>query len=166
MTRILGIDPGPQECGVCFLSGGVPGYPGVYPTVTVLRNLRPDTIYLTGVSVVVIEKLECYGMPVGESVFATAYVIGRMLQVLDDRGVPWVLMPRREVKLHLCGSVRAKDANVRQALIDRFGPVGTKKNPGKLYGVKSHAWSALALAVTQHETAELSLKATGIGESQ
>jgi hypothetical protein len=65
------------------------------------------------------------------------------------------LVFRRDVKLHLCGSARAKDPNIRQALLDRFGPVGTKKAPGPLYGVKSHIWSALAVAVTASETKEI-----------
>jgi len=55
---------------------------------------------------------------------------------------------RKEVKIYLCGSMKAKDPNIRQALIDRLGDPGTKKNPGPTYGVKSHAWSALAVAVT------------------
>ena len=149
--RILGIDPGPQECGVCWLVDGEPISPAVAMTHALLA-------YLSGMrtdSFVVIEKIECYGMAVGATIFDTAYVIGRMLQILDDRSMPWVLMPRRDVKLHLCGSARAKDANVRQALIDRFGPVGTKAKKGALYGVKSHSWSALALAVVQHETQQL-----------
>ena len=150
MTRILGIDPGPEECGVCALLDGKPYSASVLTTEQCLALL----LFQTPAVLVVIEKLECYGMPVGESIFETAYVIGRMLQVLDEHGVPWVLMPRRAVKLHLCNSVRAKDANIKEALHDRFGRKGTKKNPGVLYGVKSHAWSALALAVTQHETAQ------------
>jgi len=49
--------------------------------------------------------------------------------------------------------MRAKDANIRQALIDRYGPgkdkaIGQKKTPGPLYGFKSHEWAALAVAVT------------------
>jgi hypothetical protein len=51
------------------------------------------------------------------------------------------------VKLHLCNSPRAKDGNVRQALIDRVGPQGTKKGQGPTYGIKSHEWAALAVAV-------------------
>lgn len=62
---------------------------------------------------------------------------------------------RRDIKLHLCNSVRAKDANIRQALIDRYGgkekAIGKKKSPGPLYGIKSHMWAALALAVTYHD---------------
>jgi hypothetical protein len=55
--------------------------------------------------------------------------------------------------LQLCGSSRANDATIRQALLDRYGPgrekaVGTKANPGPLYGIKADLWQALALAVT------------------
>jgi hypothetical protein len=52
--------------------------------------------------------------------------------------------------------MKAKDANVRQALIDRYGgkaeAIGTVKKQGPLYRVKSHAWQALAVAVTASET--------------
>ena len=39
-------------------------------------------------------------------------------------------------------------ANIRQALLDLIGPQGTKKAPGPTYGVRSHEWAALAVAVT------------------
>jgi len=59
------------------------------------------------------------------------------------------------VKLHLCGSARAKDTNIRQALIDRYGgsaAIGKKAAPGPLYGVSKDVWSALAVAVTAADT--------------
>ncbi|MNY62967.1 hypothetical protein D3C86_1998680 [compost metagenome] len=60
------------------------------------------------------------------------------------------------MKLHLCKTPRAKDANVRQALLDMFPrtgggktpQIGTKAQPGPLFGVSSHAWAALGVAVT------------------
>ena len=61
------------------------------------------------------------------------------------------MLPRRAVKLALCGDSRAKDANIRQALIDRFGgsaAIGRKAAPGPLYGISRDVWSALAIAVT------------------
>ena len=58
---------------------------------------------------------------------------------------------RQDVKLHLCKSNKAKDGNIRQALIDKLGPQGTKKYPGPTYGIKSHAWAALGVAVTAAE---------------
>jgi hypothetical protein len=96
----------------------------------------------------VIEKIACMGMAVGEDVFETVFWSGRFCQASwsFDR------VTRAEAKMHLCGSMRAKDANIRQALIDKLGPQGTKKNPGPTYGISKHLWSALAVAVTYAET--------------
>jgi hypothetical protein len=98
---------------------------------------------------VYIEMVACYGMAVGASVFDTCVEIGRMIEIVGGGACR---IYRRDVKLHICGSARAKDANVRQALLDAYGPVGTKKNPGPLYGCKSHVWAALAVAVTAYAT--------------
>ena len=50
------------------------------------------------------------------------------------------------------GCLSAKDKNIRQALIDRYGVVGTKKDPGFFYvnGTKfaKDMWAAMAVAVT------------------
>jgi hypothetical protein len=58
------------------------------------------------------------------------------------------LVYRRDVKMFLCGSNRAKDGNIRQALLDLVGPQGTKKAPGPTYGLRGDEWAALAVAVT------------------
>lgn len=96
---------------------------------------------------VAIEHFQNMGMVVGREVFESVHWAGRFYERCEDG---WNTAPqlvyRTKVKLHLCGNPRAKDANIRQALIDRFGVPGTKKNPGGTYGVKSHAWSALAVA--------------------
>ena len=100
-----------------------------------------------------IEMVACYGMAVGAEVFQTCVEIGRFREAAGqhtgDENIQLVF--RKDVKLHLCQSMRAKDANIRQSLLDRFGPVGTKKTPGPLFGVKSHVWAALAVAVTASE---------------
>ena len=97
-----------------------------------------------------VEMIASYGMPVGREVFETCVFIGRLLQQWYQTHPPSTaqLVYRKDVKMHLCGSPRAKDAHIRQALLDKLGPVGTKKEKGPLYGVKSHAWAALAVAVT------------------
>ena len=99
-----------------------------------------------------IEMVESFGMPVGKEVFQTVRWIGRFQQAFRDPEAAR-LVYRKEVKLHLCGTARAKDPNVRAAIIDRFGPgkdiaIGRKSSPGPLYGVSGHAWSALAVAMT------------------
>lgn len=72
------------------------------------------------------------------------------------RGIDVVLLPRKDVKLHLCQSPRANDATIRQALIDKFGgkdaAIGNSKAKGPLYGITRDVWQALALAVTWWET--------------
>lgn len=101
------------------------------------------------VDALAIEMIASYGMPVGREVFETCVWIGRFIEAW---GGPYTLVYRKDVKLHLCGQPRAKDSNIRQALIDRYGgkdrAVGKKATPGPLYGVSADVWSALAIAVT------------------
>ena len=110
--------------------------------------------HTTSADEVVIEMVASYGMPVGAEVFDTVFWIGRFYESLRARGVGVHRMFRRDVKLHICHVSRAKDANIRQALIDRFGGVGVKKAPGWFYGFKADIWAAYALAVTYFEQQE------------
>lgn len=147
MTALLAIDPGTTHSGYVLYDEG-PVSAGVLDNHDMLQIVADHC------GAVAIEMIASYGMAVGAEVFETCVWIGRMVQVA---GVDRVrLVYRREVKLHLCSSVRAKDPNVRQALIDRWGgkakAIGTSKNQGPLYGVKSHAWAALGVAVTAIET--------------
>ena len=90
------------------------------------------------------EMIASYGMAVGSSTFETCVWIGRFTEVAR---VDVELIFRKDIKLFLCGTMRAKDANVRQSLLDLIGPQGTKAQPGPTYGIKSHSWAALAVAV-------------------
>jgi hypothetical protein len=101
----------------------------------------------------VVEMIASYGMPVGQEVFDTCVWIGRFIEACPG---PHQLISRKDVKLHLCGTHRAKDTNVYHALLDLYGggravAVGTKKAPGPLYGFKADCWSALAVAITAAE---------------
>jgi hypothetical protein len=93
---------------------------------------------------VALEMIASYGMPVGASTFETCVWIGRFIEVARTESR---LVYRKDIKMYLCGSMRAKDGNVRQALIDLIGEQGTKKNKGPTYGISSHSWAALAVAV-------------------
>jgi hypothetical protein len=143
----LAIDPGTTESGWCLFDGERPVGSGVECNLDILKRVSHSAA-----DELAIEMVASYGMPVGREVFECVLWIGRFVQ--SWRAPQEVrLIYRREVKLELCGSPRAKDANIRQALIDRLGPVGRKTQPGPLYGVKGDAWSALAVAVTARAAA-------------
>lgn len=139
---VLAIDPGTTESGwVYFWNGKVVGA-GVMPNREVLTMIRGSAA-----DDLAIEMIASYGMAVGKEVFETCVWIGRMVE--SWRSPESVkLVYRKDVKMHLCGTPKAKDANIRQALIDLIGPQGTKKEPGPTHGVSSHAWAALGVAVT------------------
>ena len=148
MTPLLAIDPGTTHSGYVVIDAGGVQLSGV------AENGEMFELIAAHGSNIAIEMIASYGMAVGREVFETCLWIGRFMQAAGPDRVR--LVYRKDVKLHLCGSPRAKDANIRQALIDRWGgkaeAVGTIKKPGPLYGVKSHAWAALGVAVTALET--------------
>lgn len=146
---ILAIDPGTTQSGFVFLEDHSVASSGVLPNPEILELLAAYT------DLVAIEMVASYGMAVGKEVFETVRWTGRFQQASQNPEAV-SLVYRKEVKRHLCGTDRAKDSNVRQALLDMFPAtgggktpqIGTKSQPGPLYGVTSHAWSALAVAVT------------------
>ena len=102
---------------------------------------------------VVVEDIQSYGMPVGRSVFETVKNIGEIRgECRCSSSVEFDCLTRPEIKVALCNSARAKDANVRAALIDLYGgdkrtAVGLKASPGPLYGISKDCWAALAVGV-------------------
>lgn len=103
----------------------------------------------------VVEQVESFGMAVGREVFETVWWAGRFHQAWTLRGFRAERLTRKAVKLHLCGTPRAKDTNIRAALMDKFGgkaaAVGSRLTPGPLFGVKADEWAALAVAITWRE---------------
>jgi len=140
-TRILAIDAGTNESAYIVWDGHTVHAKGILPNADLLALLKSGD--LMPYDHTALEMVACYGMSVGREVFDTCLWIGRYIERCKT---PYRLVYRKDVKLHLCNSPRAKDGNVRQALIDKHGAQGTKKNPGPLYGVTSHIIAALAVA--------------------
>ncbi len=140
---ILAIDPGNIESAYCVIDKETykPIEFGKIDNQLLLIKLC-ELKYET----LVIEMIASYGMPVGKEVFETCVWIGRFIQRRDCASYYYVY--RKDEKINICGSMKAKDSNIRQALIDRFGQVGTKKNPGWFYGFKADIWSAYAVGIT------------------
>lgn len=156
MTTILAIDPGTEQSGWCRMVDGALESSGVASNDDVREMVWRFAYEATELDELAVESVASYGMPVGAEVFRTVWWAGRFAEAWYATGNGEAVgVYRKDVKLHLCNSPRAKDANIRQALIDRWGgkdaAIGNAKKPGPLHGVKSHAWAALAVAVTVHD---------------
>lgn len=156
--KILGVDPGTSQTGWVL-------YNSVNHAVEDSGFVENDffldsLIEALDYDVMAVERIASYGMPIGAETIRTIEYIGRYWQkVLDvKKGVSKVELFYKKVDINptICGSNKAKDANIRQAIMDMFPKtgggsnpvVGTAKNPGVLYGISTHKWAALAVALT------------------
>ena len=156
--KILSIDPGSEKSAIVIYDTSSKGIEakGKHPNAELMQRLVSQEFIFGAAS---IERVACYGMPVGREIFDTCFWTGRFAAALAinagsrsyfEAREP-MLIERKEVKMFLCGTPRAKDANIRQAVIDILGEPGTKSNPGKTYGVTADIWAALALALTTED---------------
>jgi len=142
---VLGIDPGTEMSAVVMWDGAKV----LHKKISGNNSILCDLYLFDDSHDVVIEMPQCYGMPVGRTVFETCRWVG-MFQAYSLGSSH--LVYRTDIKMHFCNSTRAKDSNIRQALIDRFGAPGTKKEPGVTHGVVKDIWAALAVAVYWYDT--------------
>ncbi|MFN8631166.1 MAG: hypothetical protein U0838_12880 [Chloroflexota bacterium] len=148
---MLAIDPGSLQSGWILLDNERVVASGVTLNPELLRTLvLSDHAY----QILVCEFMSPRGLPTSREDMETIWWAGRFAQAAQPRE-SW-RVTRDDVKLHLCGRrSKVTDANVRQALIDRYGgiggkaaAIGTKAAPGPLHGVSTHAWAALAVGLT------------------
>lgn len=156
--RVFAIDPGNVESAYvqCLSEPGidclVENFAKV-PNLELEDRIRPrkDEVYL-------LEMVASYGMAVGASVFETCVQIGRFEQQIESSGAVVDRVYRKDVKMHHCGNMRAKDSNIKQALIDKYAKdtpnhgKGSKNAPGFFYGFSQDIWQAFALAAYWIET--------------
>lgn len=189
MTAVLAIDPGTKRSAVVHLDG-TPGDDGSGAEIgfaAIVENTDLlDMIYdITDETewwcdTLAIEMFASQGMSVGAETFEACKWVGRLWEAWEQTRGPAFEVYRREEKLHLCGSASAKDGNIRQALIDRWGgdsvalkraKVCKRKNlkshhlgcadcnntgfvgtDGPLVNIHADLWAALAVGVTYLET--------------
>lgn len=171
---VTGIDPGPSMTAYALYDGTAVCGHGKVANADLREQIIQQGFF--GSSAVVFEKVTSFGMPVGSEVFETVFWTGRFFEAIHghvQEGAVVARLSRIDVKRHMCNDVRAKDANIRQAVIERFTAGGnpkeargTKKAPGPLYGIKSDCWSALAVAITWFEQRTTSAKAAKGWESE
>ena len=149
MSTIFAIDPGTMQSGWVGLQDGRVTSSGTSSNEHLLERIRVISGYISAglhpAMTLAIERFEARGMPIGDESIETLIWTGRFIQAWHDPAAV-VRVKRSAIKIALCGTAKAKDANIRQALIDRIGAPGTKHKPGPTYGVTSHAWAALAVA--------------------
>lgn len=155
---ILAIDPGNIESGVVLLDDNLkPVEYGKWNNENVRQELRRNIKKYGYTLHIAIEMIASYGMAVGQSVFETCIWIGRFKEMAEQYNMNVTYIYRKDEKMNLCHSMKAKDSNIVQALIDRFAPntpnkgKGTKKEPGWFYGFKKDIWQAYAVGVTYYD---------------
>lgn len=147
---IYAIDPGPDRSGVVAYdteARTVKFSQGDMPNEIVLSQVRMAASEASGVDAIACECIEAMYAHVGKETVRTIRLIGRIEEAGEQAGKPVCMLGPQEIKKRICGTASAKDPAVRQALIDKLGPPGTKKAQGPTYGVTKHAWRALAVAV-------------------
>lgn len=142
---ILAIDVGTTETGYCLIDKETykPLKFGKISNEELLKIVKEKEY-----DELVYEEFQSYGMPIGVSTITSITWNGRYIQSALDREKKVSFVYRKDEKMNLCHSMKAKDSNIRQALIDRFGEVGVKKSPGFFYGFKKDIWAAFAVGCT------------------
>ena len=164
-SRILGIDPGLRVSGYVLLVGARVDASGVLPNDELVDTILPS-LFEPWV-LLAVEELAGQSRLVGLDEFRTARWSGRFEERWLRLGGPVRFVLRKDVKRNLIGTVTGNDAQIRCALIDLWGgeeaalgPKGQKvkkgqtKIRGPLSGISSHAWQALAVAVTARDLME------------
>jgi hypothetical protein len=144
--NVIGIDPGAKESGFVV-------YDPILEVI-VAKDIVMNVFVHQAIEnqkgladTVVIEQLRGYGLRVGNDTFDSIWWSGRFAEAGVRHGMEVYMMPRKDICKAICDNGNAGDKGVRDALIDMFGDPGSKKEPGKLYGIKTHMWPALAACV-------------------
>jgi len=160
MKTVIGIDPGNIESAISVYDGTRIVYCAKLPNMIdsedhfferLFHEHSVAAEYSQYPIKIFIETIQSYGMPVGQEVFETCFYIGRLQLLLEQNNIPYEMVKRSDIKLHHCGTTRAKDTNIKAALIERFGDKGTKAAPGFFFGVTGDGWSACAIAIHGHD---------------
>lgn len=161
---LLGIDPGTTQSAYALYAVGAKAasLSKKADNLVILNDLKNLSFVA---DFMVMEQLKAYGHA-SDSLFFTAMWTGRFISAWlsgDKEGERYTLLPRKTIVAQLCGTVRAKDKDVRMALVDYFTSIGakqgggkipvigTKKSPGTLFGYSQDRWAALSAAVCWHQ---------------
>ncbi len=155
-TLILAVDPGSVTHGVVLYNAPALRLTWVDKAATteaVCERMRD--LWTAGVPFrLAVERVSAQ-QHAANSLLRTAEHGGWLMCEGAAVGAPSMWMTRSQVLTELHVSGGSRDAQVRARMIELHGgskesAVGTKREPGPLYGVTSHAWQALGVAVAAH----------------
>lgn len=131
---IICFDPGNDLTGWCVYSveDKILFYKNKESNLEVIKKFK-EFFQKYNVLQVGIEYPSSYGMSVGQSLYDTCTFIGILIQISKDNNANPELVFRKSVKMFLCNSVRAKDAEVNLRVREYFGEDNTIKSPNVFY---------------------------------
>lgn len=153
--KVLAIDPGDKESGFVIIQptkdrrlnskfslirhGNIPNF----------DLLKIITSNSEGVEVGLIEMIQSYGKPVGESIFNTCRWIGKFELRMNDNSWRTALVFRKSIiNFHLSSAaVKNPDSLIRKKMMAKY--------PQESKGITKHSWQALGLASMYLESQKL-----------
>lgn len=163
-SAILAIDPGTYESGwvlVCgkngFASDGSLLRYGKAGNDDLVEIMLEILLHHRGTRLV-IEKTEPH-RAVNREILRTVWWEGVFSGIYDqsEHSSAVFRIPRKDVRVSICGIGNANDAMIRDAMLEHFGPIGKKGSEGPLYGMKqikgskNDIFSAMAIAKTLYD---------------
>lgn len=148
---LLSIDPGNVESAYCLIHKKT-NYPILKEKVmnAVLHDRIQQYSINYNIVEVAIEMVACYGMAAGQSLFDTCLEIGRIVEKCRQANIKAKnihLHTRIACKMTITHMASAKDSNIRQALMDSYGEVGTNNNRGWFYGFANDIWASYCVGI-------------------
>jgi hypothetical protein len=146
------IDPGSARCGVVlYRPGSTLAEDRILESVVLPPGGALKRIQERRVRHLVLEMPRAIHCPTSNELLEAVLWAGRMAEAYAP---DFHLVYRPDVKRHMgvvtSGRRRTgnADTQIRAALIRMYGEPGTKRDPGRTYGLAGDAWAALAVAAT------------------
>lgn len=158
-TKFLVVDPGSEKSGYVLIDFRILGKKinilefGKVPNDEI-RKIVDNKEY----DYFVIEGIQSYSSKFANTIIRTTLFVGAMLERVSINNPPAIRkeFSPKTIRALVAKDAQANDSMVREAVISTFAGIldissdemiGTKANPGPLYGVKADVWQALGGAI-------------------
>jgi len=147
--KIIGIDPGNVKSALVGIkTDPVPSVPIYHLLLNKEIEQIIEGLSQNGSYHVFIEMVANMGMVVGKSIFDTCRQVGKFEKTFEKAlNIEPILIYRKDVKMYLCNSTRAKDTNIRRALIELWGGDNKAIGGKKCLKCKGKGWAGVGRPV-------------------